>query len=257
MSRPKGLLTLLSELAVIVIGVLIALGVDEWNDTRRERVLEQEYIARLVQDLEVDLAEYEWTASNYVSTSEHAEGFLAWLRGDRPEWMDETVVTVAHFATRVNTPDHVVGAYEELVSTGRLNLIRDPALRARLAHYYAQAEARQVFYHNRDHRLIDYVAMRIPPAVRARVVDACAPSEVKRGPLAVMGVSEDPPGQCAPELGELDAGALSRLLRSDPEAALYATALLTDLETANAYVRFSTVLADALIEVLRAAFERP
>jgi hypothetical protein len=49
----------IGEIAVIVIGVLIALGVDSVVEMRNERKLERSYLQRLVQDLTADSAEYE------------------------------------------------------------------------------------------------------------------------------------------------------------------------------------------------------
>jgi hypothetical protein len=39
------------EFLVIILGVLVALGVDQWRESARDRQLEQEYLVRLVADL--------------------------------------------------------------------------------------------------------------------------------------------------------------------------------------------------------------
>ncbi len=41
---------------MIVVGVLIALGLDNWNQDRVDRALSGEYLSRLVGDLEADVA---------------------------------------------------------------------------------------------------------------------------------------------------------------------------------------------------------
>ena len=42
------------EFVVIVIGVLVALALDQWASTRADRVSEGEYLAALIADLETD-----------------------------------------------------------------------------------------------------------------------------------------------------------------------------------------------------------
>ena len=46
----------LAELVVIIVGVLTALGVDEWREVRGERVLEAQYLQGLATDVRQDLA---------------------------------------------------------------------------------------------------------------------------------------------------------------------------------------------------------
>ena len=49
----------LGEFIVIVLGVLVALAVDDWRDYRSDRVLEQHLIGRLAADLRADEADLE------------------------------------------------------------------------------------------------------------------------------------------------------------------------------------------------------
>ena len=43
------------ELLIVVIGVLIALAIDQWNGERLERLQEVDSVSRLIVDLETDL----------------------------------------------------------------------------------------------------------------------------------------------------------------------------------------------------------
>ncbi len=47
------------EFVVIVLGILAALAVDSWSEDRGNHILEQEYLARIKEDVEWDLAEIE------------------------------------------------------------------------------------------------------------------------------------------------------------------------------------------------------
>ncbi len=46
-----------AEFVVIVVGVLVALGVDSWASERSDRVLERDYLERLLDDVRYDLRE--------------------------------------------------------------------------------------------------------------------------------------------------------------------------------------------------------
>lgn len=43
---------LLAELIVVAVGVMVALAVDNWNEVRKERIVEREYLAGIAADLE-------------------------------------------------------------------------------------------------------------------------------------------------------------------------------------------------------------
>jgi len=42
------------EIVLVVIGILIALSINNWNETKLERKIEKEYIVSLIEDLETD-----------------------------------------------------------------------------------------------------------------------------------------------------------------------------------------------------------
>ena len=54
--RARRTTRVLTEFAVIVVGVLVALGVDSWNEGRAERDMERSYLEALANDLRGDSA---------------------------------------------------------------------------------------------------------------------------------------------------------------------------------------------------------
>jgi hypothetical protein len=53
----KYLIYAIGEILLVVIGILIALSINNWNQDRENRVLEQYYLQRIIQDLETDINE--------------------------------------------------------------------------------------------------------------------------------------------------------------------------------------------------------
>ncbi len=132
-----------AELAVIVIGVLIALATDGWNDDRLERRTEATYLERLAADVRSDTA----TLAFVIRLSERKDAALQ--RVDRVLYQDQRasidtlafindVVVGAVFASA--WPFVTEGTFEDLLATGNLALIRDTELRGQVSSYYLSAE---------------------------------------------------------------------------------------------------------------------
>ncbi len=49
----------IGELFIVIIGVLIALAIGEWNSERLAKAEESDTLSRLISDIEVDLKEYD------------------------------------------------------------------------------------------------------------------------------------------------------------------------------------------------------
>lgn len=75
-SRRRSILPRLAgEFLTIVVGVLVALGVDEWRESRAELRQEAEYYRSIVEDLDRDIAEYE-SAQRFIAVSMRATRLL-------------------------------------------------------------------------------------------------------------------------------------------------------------------------------------
>lgn len=134
----------LAELILVAAGVFLALAVDGWNDSRLDRIEEAGYLDRVTTELEDDT-----TYFNLVLVSIDAkEASLLRLRSllessdavppDSSQFLLDLGQS-ANFGWNVG-PLTRSASYEDLRSSGKLGLIRDPALRLALVRYYALAE---------------------------------------------------------------------------------------------------------------------
>jgi len=55
----KYLLYAIGEIALVVIGILIALSINNWNTERKERLLEQTYYYKILEDINQDIKQLE------------------------------------------------------------------------------------------------------------------------------------------------------------------------------------------------------
>jgi hypothetical protein len=131
------------EFVLLVLGVFLGIQVANWNATRQERALEAEYLVRLQRDfdaidarLAINLTRWEITAAGTVRLINDLDAFReqrVWPR-DKAEMLSDL-----DDAMGSRIPASRAASYVELLSAGRLGLLRDIRLRDALADYDTQA----------------------------------------------------------------------------------------------------------------------
>ena len=134
----------LAELIIIVIGVLIALAVDEWRDNIQLEEQRSHILSSLLVDLEEDRRDYE----DFIATSQRrsrAALFLLSYAADgnleSAEWNGspgEAVFQLA-FSARLQTTR---SGFMEMISTGGRMAVFDGDLRSKILKYYSLATDR-------------------------------------------------------------------------------------------------------------------
>lgn len=120
------------ELALVIVGILIALGIDNWHTEQQERRSEFRVLGQLHQDLARDLA----AINEIMAEREASIAAMAELRGT----IDGAPFDEAHFSlavARAATLQRFAfrrGAYE-IIKSGAVSL-SDEDLRIRLSDYY-------------------------------------------------------------------------------------------------------------------------
>lgn len=129
------------DFVVVVAGILLALQLDGWAESREERRLEYVYLERLAEDLGIERSSME-AAERYARSRIEAARLLELLAADpqtgaahpnRVPWAIET-------ATWRSFPQINAFVYRELQSTGRLVVLRSESLRRRLAEHYTSLQ---------------------------------------------------------------------------------------------------------------------
>jgi hypothetical protein len=137
----------LTELAIIVVGVLIALYADRWNERRQEAELEAHYIEALGQDLRADTAALAENAGAAADFAQHSRKLLSLLDGTSWEGTPEELARSIEFAQFLawNYPAPLAtGTIDDLRSTGNIRLIGED-VRAALGSYYRAIEQAEVW----------------------------------------------------------------------------------------------------------------
>ncbi len=127
----KYLLYAVGEIVLVVIGILIALSINNWNNRRQERQEEIKYLNKLKVDLEVDVVNLEAIKEHRLTKSEAA---LTLLEMETPNdgmgirRLDSLITLVfgwREYIARTNT-------LEELTSSGKLSILRNDSIKTNL-----------------------------------------------------------------------------------------------------------------------------
>ena len=144
--RGQDWFTVMVELFVVMVGLVAAFQVDRWWEARGDRIDEETYISHLMVALEEDIRNLEYA----VNLAEVRLGFGDFLIAvsanpslalKRPAYFLAAVAQAAY----TYTPSLASHTFEDLRSSGNLNLIRDRHVRQALRGYYRFDQGQRQF----------------------------------------------------------------------------------------------------------------
>ena len=124
---------------MIVLGVLVALGVDDLRQGVSDRRLEQELLERLRADLVADAEDLERAQGQVVRRLWVLEALVADASPDADPPFPALIATPLRPFNNLPEFDLFDDAYQEMIATGTLGVVRDDALRTEIVSYYRTA----------------------------------------------------------------------------------------------------------------------
>ena len=129
--------TVAVEIIIVILGVFIGIQVANWNDARIDAGRAVAYLERIGQDLDADLATLADRKDFWHQVSRYGETGLLYAQTGSAEDTSHWAVLLAYFqASQVAEFITIQATYDELRSTGDLELISDLDIRSALARYY-------------------------------------------------------------------------------------------------------------------------
>ena len=125
----------LGEILLIVVGILIALNIQNWNQNRLDRIEEREILERLYNEMERNKQRLLAASERIVGSLERVDRVIAVFNGapleDNIAFLDDVANLVRFdFRRQVNA------TYVELLSSGDFGLIQNVELRDFIVEYY-------------------------------------------------------------------------------------------------------------------------
>ena len=159
------------EIVLVVIGILIALQVNNWN---QDRVAENEaeiFLERLNQDLLSERMVLKERIKYYGKVRQHAKNVVNTL-SNKTDSLDSQFLISVYQASQQWIYRNLRDTYDELISTGNVKLIPNKDLRKRIGLYYNESNVyMRIWYKETDYR--DLVRSHIPYDVQEKIGQAC------------------------------------------------------------------------------------
>lgn len=154
----------IGEILLVVVGILIALQLDAWNATVKDRQSEKQYMEDFKRDFLIDSARLAYFTDAYPKKIES----LLLARSNVWETMEFqdtlnfiTKISYGAVASRTSIFE-TQSTYKDIVSTGNLKLISNKSLRQQILYYYQFGENSQTYLNNLRTDYATFVNSYIP-----------------------------------------------------------------------------------------------
>lgn len=162
--RAQNWFTVIIEILIVVIGIFLGLQVSEWNDARKDKALEKEYLTRLHSEIETLIKSGKepfgndgvGLLENEFSRMERLQEVGVFLTGGNTETPIGQSHCRALYRSHIFFNDSVpMPTIDEMLSSGRILLISDSALRTKIIRFtLASTESALLMDNIRNDRLV-------------------------------------------------------------------------------------------------------
>ncbi|MBT8396480.1 MAG: hypothetical protein HKO65_05335 [Gemmatimonadetes bacterium] len=124
-----------AEVALLVVGIGLALAADAWNEYRLDRVAEAEYLTALKGDFEQTRANFRRTNANNTGYRNHSLAMLNLLAEPPLTVPSDSLKKHAYTSFLISPFRPVLGTYFDMVNSGKMELLQSDSLRSALAQF--------------------------------------------------------------------------------------------------------------------------
>ena len=130
----------IGEIILVVIGILIALQVNNLNQDRKNRVLEEDYYCKILEDLNQDVTEIQNQIIINESRIKSSNNFIGLLQKGNFTQQEIGKAMVGSVSKTSYTFKPSKAAFDDLKSSGNLGLLKDLNIKKKLLTYYTFLE---------------------------------------------------------------------------------------------------------------------
>lgn len=167
------------ELVVVVLGVFIGLQASNWNAAQADARLGRDYVDRLTRDLDESLAGIQSEITYYDNVLTSVQLTDALLQAADPD--PRTLVVNAYRATEIIYQAPQRATWDEIVSSGHLDLLPAGAVGAGLSQYYAFDGAQDLYRMGKDSAYRQTARKIIPMGMQIDLAATCSDVDEKPG----------------------------------------------------------------------------
>ncbi len=129
------------EMTLLVVGILVALQIDNWNDRRKELILEAEYYCRLYESAQQDEIQISRLQTEMQARLSASIDMMVALQDEDPDrdYVASRMLAAIRLSGTAFQPD--TSAFDDIKSSGNINVLRDTEVKDQTAKYYANVIA--------------------------------------------------------------------------------------------------------------------
>tara|TARA_R110002124_G_scaffold149259_1_gene315311 strand:+ start:1662 stop:2432 length:771 start_codon:yes stop_codon:yes gene_type:complete len=152
----------IGEILLVMIGILLALQINNWNETQKELNTEIRYLDRLITEVSNDVENISRAITSNEARKERAL-FLINASNDKslivenPTYFIESIEYSGYTFAPVTSNQ----TFEEIKSSGNLSLIRNEEVRNAISVYYTNAENRSQYRFITEELQLKYLDYRV------------------------------------------------------------------------------------------------
>ena len=135
----KYLLYAIGEILLVVLGILIALQLNSWSESRKSNTLELKYLERLKNDLVLDTIYYDQSIRGFNRAIEANTNAIKMAYGNQSNIMEFQELLGSYDYNMQNLTIHD-DTYREMTSAGNFNIIRNDLLKESITKLYGKSD---------------------------------------------------------------------------------------------------------------------
>lgn len=161
------------EIILVVIGILIALAINNANEDRKIRKLAMTFVDQMIDDLKADTLDL---ATNIQITQKKAaqcKYFMSFFEGNAETISPEQFVVDLQYSGRIYLPKRAENTYRDMIGTGALKLLKDFGVIDEIRSYYSTNNSGW-FEQYRDRVLSQYLPIivdAVPFQIHEEIID--------------------------------------------------------------------------------------
>lgn len=127
----------IGEIILVVIGILIALQINNWNQNRLNEKLESQYYERLLEDVREEKVILQATINYSNQVMNHAKNAIL-VYENSPDANSNPIDNLIDMyqASQLQDANSASSTYKELIASGQINLIQNDSLKTALIRYF-------------------------------------------------------------------------------------------------------------------------
>ena len=125
----------IGEIVLVVIGILIALQINNWNEYRKDRNREQAILKNLQIDFRTNIKNVNHASRDFMVAYEASVNLLEIIRENDTIQGSEIEQLLDDIINETKSLDIITGSINEMLNTGSINLIKDDNLRKQLSNW--------------------------------------------------------------------------------------------------------------------------